>query len=79
MTVHQLLRMIAGAFVLISLALGYYVDQRWFLFTGFVGLNLFQSAFTNWCPMMTILKKLGFRECLHEAPSANVAAAAARR
>jgi hypothetical protein len=71
--------MIAGGFVLLSLALGYYVDQRWFLFTAFVGLNLFQSAFSNWCPMMTILKKLGIRECNHEARSSDVAAKAARR
>jgi hypothetical protein len=59
MTIERALRMIAGAFVMASLALGYYVDPRWYLFTGFVGLNLFQSAFTNWCPMMTILKKAG--------------------
>jgi hypothetical protein len=62
MTIHQYLRLIAGAFVLLSLALGYFVDQRWFLFTAFVGLNLFQSAFSDWCPMMTILKKLGAPE-----------------
>lgn len=66
MTIHQYLRMIAGAFVTGSVALGYYVDPRWFLFTGFVGLNLFQSSFSNWCPMMTILKKLGIRECAHD-------------
>jgi hypothetical protein len=58
--------MIAGTFVLASLALGYYVDARWFLFTAFVGLNLFQSAFSNWCPMITMLKKLGIRECAHD-------------
>jgi hypothetical protein len=51
--------MIAGFFVLLSVALGFYVNPAWFLFTAFVGLNLFQSAFTNWCPMMTILRKLG--------------------
>jgi hypothetical protein len=51
--------MIAGAFVLLTLALGYWVSPYWYLFTAFVGLNLFQSAFTNWCPMMTILRKLG--------------------
>jgi hypothetical protein len=58
--------MIAGAFVMASLALGYFVDPRWFLFTAFVGLNLFQSAFSNWCPMITFLRKLGIRECTHE-------------
>jgi len=59
MTVERYLRMIAGAFVLASLALGNWVDPRWYWFTAFVGLNLFQSAFTNWCPMMTFLRKLG--------------------
>jgi Inner membrane protein YgaP-like, transmembrane domain len=59
MSVERYLRMIAGFFVLLSVALGYWADARWFLFTAFVGLNLFQSAFTNWCPMMTILRKLG--------------------
>jgi EamA domain-containing membrane protein RarD len=58
--------MIAGAFVLVSLALGYFVNPLWYLFTAFVGLNLFQSAFTNWCPMMTILQKLGVVSCVHE-------------
>ncbi len=59
MTVERYLRMIAGFFVLASLALGYWANPGWLLFTAFVGLNLFQSAFTNWCPMMTFLKKLG--------------------
>ncbi len=59
MTVNRYLRAVAGAFVLASVALGYYVHPGWFLFTAFVGLNLFQSAFTNWCPMITLLKKLG--------------------
>jgi Protein of unknown function (DUF2892) len=58
MTLERYLRLIAGAFVLISLALGYWVNPYWFLFTAFVGFNLFQSAFTNWCPMMTFLRKL---------------------
>jgi hypothetical protein len=62
MTIHRYLRMIAGAFVLASVAMGYFGDPRWFLFTAFVGLNLFQSAFSNWCPMMTLLKKLGIPE-----------------
>jgi len=47
MTVDRYLRMIAGAFVLFTLALGYWVSAYWYLFTTFVGLNLFQSAFTN--------------------------------
>lgn len=61
MGVERYLRLIAGAFVLISVALGYYVSPYWFLFTAFVGLNLLQSAFTNWCPMMTILRKAGVK------------------
>jgi hypothetical protein len=51
--------MVAGTFVLASLALGYWVSPKWYLLTAFVGLNLLQSAFTNWCPMMTFLRKLG--------------------
>ena len=66
MTIDRLLRMTAGAFVLISLALGYWVHPGWFYFTAFVGLNLFQSAFTNWCPLMSILKKAGVAACEHE-------------
>ena len=61
MTVERYLRLIAGAFVLASLLLGYYVSPYWFLLTGFVALNLIQSAFTNWCPMMTLLRRLGAR------------------
>ena len=61
MTTERALRMIAGAFVVLSLALGYWVSPYWYLFTAFVGLNLSQSAFTNWCPMMTILRKAGLR------------------
>ena len=62
MTLHQHLRGIAGTFVLASLALGYWVSPYWYLFTAFVGLNLFQSAFTDWCLMMTFLRKLGVKE-----------------
>ena len=61
MSIERYVRLIAGAFVLLSLALGYWVNQYWFLFTAFVGLNLFQSAFTNWCPMMTFLRKAGVK------------------
>ncbi len=61
MTLERWLRLIAGAFVLLSLALGTWVSPKWYWLTAFVGLNLFQSAFTNWCPMITFLKKLGVR------------------
>jgi hypothetical protein len=59
MTVERWLRLIAGTFILLSLILGYSVSPYWYLFTAFVGLNLFQSGLTNWCPMMTFLRKLG--------------------
>ena len=59
MTVERALRLIAGAFVTLSVLLGIYVNPNFLWFTLFVGLNLFQSAFTNWCPMMAILRKGG--------------------
>ncbi len=59
MTIERALRLIAGVFVAGSVLLGIYVDTRFFLFTLFVGVNLLQSAFTQWCPMMTILRKAG--------------------
>ena len=59
MTIERALRLIAGTFILVSLALGYWVSPYWYLFTAFVGLNLLQSGFSNWCPMMMILRKLG--------------------
>ena len=62
MTVNQGLRMIAGIFVLVSVALGYWVHPAWFLLTAFVGFNLLQSAFSNWCPMMWVLRKLRLRD-----------------
>jgi multidrug efflux pump subunit AcrB len=61
MTVERGLRLMAGTFILVSLALGYWISPYWYLFTAFVGLNLFQSGLTNWCPAMFILKKLGLR------------------
>ena len=59
MTVDRALRLIAGAFVVLSVLLGIYVNANFLWFTLFVGVNLFQSAFTNWCPMMVILRKGG--------------------
>ncbi len=59
MSLERYLRLIAGAFVMLSVALGHWVNPNWYWFTAFVGLNLFQSAFTNWCPMITFLRKLG--------------------
>ncbi len=62
MELNRTLRLIAGTFVLGSLALGYWVSPYWYLFTAFVGFNLFQSGITNWCLMMNILKALGLKE-----------------
>ena len=59
MTINDYLRAIAGLFVLLSVALGYWVHPGFLAFTAFVGLNLFQSAFTGWCPMMSFLRRLG--------------------
>ncbi|MBK6900397.1 MAG: DUF2892 domain-containing protein [bacterium] len=62
MTLHRILRLVAGAFVLLSLALAHFVSPKWLWFTAFVGLNLLQSAFTDWCPLITMLKKAGVPE-----------------
>jgi hypothetical protein len=65
MTIDRMLRAIAGAFILLSIALASATGQvqldkpTWLWLTAFVGLNLLQSAFTNWCPMMAFLRKLG--------------------
>ena len=59
MYIDRLLRIIAGAFILLSVLLAVKVNLNWLWFTAFVGLNLFQSGFSNWCPMITILEKLG--------------------
>jgi hypothetical protein len=75
MYVDRWLRLIAGVFVLGTLALGYWVHEGWYLFAAFVGLNLFQSAFSNWCPMMTILRKLG----VPDLPGGRVKASGAGR
>jgi hypothetical protein len=59
MTTEQWVRVAAGTFVMGSLALGYWVHHGWFLFTAFVGLNLFQSALTGFCPLEIILRRCG--------------------
>lgn len=61
MNVERWLRLIAGFFILASLALGHWVSGYFYLFTAFVGLNLLQSGLTDWCPMMTFLKLLGVK------------------
>lgn len=59
MSIERIVLAVAGAFILISLLLAHYVSPYWLWFTAFVGLNLFQSAFTGFCPMALILKKMG--------------------
>ena len=61
MTIERMIRILAGLFVLASLALGYCFSPYFFLFTAFVGLNLFQSGFTKWCFMENILKAAGMK------------------
>lgn len=62
MNLNAWLRLIAGAFIMVSVFLGWAVSPWFYLFTAFVGLNLFQSALTGWCPMITILRRAGVRE-----------------
>jgi hypothetical protein len=57
-----MLRLIAGVFVIASVLLGMFVHPYFLWFTVFVGLNLVQSAFTRWCPMMSILRRLGIQD-----------------
>jgi len=60
MTVNEGVRLAAGFFVLVSVILGYLLSPWFLLFTVFVALNLMQSAWSRWCPMMWFLEKLGF-------------------
>jgi uncharacterized membrane protein (UPF0182 family) len=62
MYLERTLRLMAGAFIIISLVLAYLVSYNWLFLTLFVGLNLFQSGITNWCLMMNILKAFGIKE-----------------
>ncbi len=62
MTINRYLRLASGFFVMLSVLLAVVHSLYWLYFTAFVGLNLFQSAFTNWCPLMTLLRKIGVKE-----------------
>ena len=68
MTVERALRLIAGALVALSVLLGIYVNANFLWFTLFVGVNLFQSAFTNWCPMMVFLQRGGLPDATAPGP-----------
>jgi hypothetical protein len=62
MTVERAVRLMAGVVLLISLALAHYLSPYWLWLTAFVGLNLLQSAFTNWCPAITIFRVMGMKD-----------------
>lgn len=62
MRVNAALRLVAGVMILISLALTYFVHTNWVWLTVFIAVNLIQSAYTKWCPMMSILRKAGLQE-----------------
>ena len=66
MKLERALRAVAGTFVLISLALAHFHSRWWLLFTLFMGLNLLQSAFSNWCLMKSVLRWLGVKSCEEE-------------
>jgi len=61
MTIDRVVMAVAGSFILISLTLAHFHHPNWLWFTAFVGANLFQSAFTGWCPMVIVLKKMGIK------------------
>jgi hypothetical protein len=61
MTIDRYVRLVGGLFVFASVLLGMYVNPNFYWFTAFVGLNLFQSAFTGWCPLISVLKAAGVR------------------
>ena len=63
MHVERWLRLVAGVMVLATAILVVVHSPNWLYFTGFIGLNLLQSAFTDWCPMMSLLGKLGVERC----------------
>jgi hypothetical protein len=65
----QIIRRFAGVFILLSLALGYWVSPAWLLFTAFVGLNLLQSSYTAVCPLEKILARVGYPGCARRNPS----------
>ncbi len=62
MVINDWIHVIAGLFILISLALGTWLHPYWYFLTAFVGLNLFQFGFSKFCPLGIILKKLGVPE-----------------
>lgn len=66
MTIERGLRLIAGTVVLASMTLAWFHNPYWLGLTAFVGLNLLQSAFTNWCPMVWLLGRIGLEPCVRQ-------------
>ena len=67
--IERIIRRVAGTMVLVSLALGFWISPWFFLLTAFVGLNLFQSSFTGFCPLENILRRAGVAETLRSPPA----------
>lgn len=70
MRCEMIIRRFAGTFVLVSLALGFWVNPAWYLFTAFVGLNLLQSSFTRFCPLQILLARFRLMGCAPATPGA---------
>lgn len=64
MTIEKALRIMAGIMILLSAALTHFVSPWWILLTIFIGVNLLQSGFTNWCPAISLFKAMGLRSCV---------------
>lgn len=67
MTVERAVRLIAGLMILLSLALAHFFSLNWLWLAAFVGLNLLQSSFTNWCPAMSIFRAMGLKDAVCSA------------
>lgn len=70
MSIERGLRLAAGIVVLLSVSLAVFANPLWLLLTAFAGLNLLQSAFTNWCPMVWFLARLGLQPCVAQVKKA---------
>lgn len=68
MTIERSVRLIAGVFILLTVAGGYWLSGWFYLLTAVMGANLAQSAFTNWCPAMTVLRGLGVQDSQGDSP-----------
>lgn len=66
LTIERALRLVAGVFVMATAVLAAFHSRYWLIFTGLIGLNLFQSAFSDWCPMVWVLEKMGLKKCVAE-------------